>query len=251
MAQPSVRAKLTFGTMILGSLVSLALSIGLVYITLPTTLGLTLAIGTGIASLYFQGTILYNALILQKKEKPLHVSNLNSSDKINQSQLNTNSKEAKRNQIKGAIFALGAILSVLITAAAGALGIYQAFSLVGGDLNFSPIAISTVGIFCAAIMGLGYLLAGYDQSDIVYNAITGYDGSNQLAVTPKIDALQPDNDLKKKSTFDYKQKPKSLLEFKANKTITDFFKNYPDFQMPQTGKPTERKLHAKTRRFSF
>lgn len=173
----SVRGKTTFFVTILGSIVSLVMSIGFIYLTLPTTGGLMLAAFASAAAAYLGSIILYNVFMLQNKEKS-NSSELKESkrDKIAQS---PTPSEMKKNKAKAYLFALITTGCILMVAGTNAITTYQSVMLLGDSLSYNPLIVFIASIAFASILGLGVLLAGYDQTYKFFYLIKGESLENQ------------------------------------------------------------------------
>lgn len=172
----SARGKATFLTTALGSAVSLVMSIGFIYLTLPTTSGLILAAFSCAAAAYLGGLILYNVFMLQNEKSKIESKQLDESRKSGseKAQNSTDSEyQMKKNRIKAYVFAFFTAACTLMVAATSAVTTYQSGILLGQSLSFSPQLFSGFSIAFSIILGLGVVLGGYDQTRKFFFLIKG------------------------------------------------------------------------------
>ncbi|MFT3742192.1 MAG: hypothetical protein QM752_05935 [Gammaproteobacteria bacterium] len=164
----SKRGVVTFATSVLGSLICLAISIGFIYLTLPTTGGLILAALAGAATAYLGSLMLYNVFILQNQKKINAEPAQNTMEETQPSPA-----EIKKNKAKAYLFAFITTSCILLVAATNAVTTYQSGLLLGEALVYPSQVVLAVSIAFAAILGLSVLLAGYDQTHKFFALIKG------------------------------------------------------------------------------
>jgi hypothetical protein len=149
-----------FGFMTIGLGMNLIYTIGYVYISLPSSSGFALSILTGVASTYCAALVMYNLLVLQKKEKP------KTPPQLTQEQINTN-------HCKAGLFLLITVPCALLSIGGGVVTTYQSCTLLGQSLHYSDSVILSFSLFASGVAAISGLLFGYTQTKEVYEAIRG------------------------------------------------------------------------------